>query len=339
MGAGPSTARRRGIVERAGSGARRKCAALPRYADVRGFALSVVYGVPSGNLDMYPPSVYSKAQAEKDIQACALGLRLPFRDRVVRYDRVAGSRDPRVYALMKFHGYKRADFEDGQVLRLLPYSVKDAQIDIAYFARRGVPYYKVIKQTSTVLDHKRSTYRDWRHKGFDDRYKYDAYDPNASKQKLRVLSDRASKKLDASKYPRRLMGSQWVRIVPCSAMPAMCGPGMDTFPYPESADRSGAGGRSVTEAAWQASRKAKLAARRRNVEHSKRMGRLAAKMRGLNRESDEYKRLAALRRNARVARRMPAATGGKPPNRRPVAAGGNGSRTNNRRGPNVATAA
>lgn len=276
--------------------ARRACMSMRRREDERAFALGEIYGVPDSLLDQYPPHVYSLKQATEDIAACRRGARLPHGDRVVRFDRVARGQDPRVYALMAYHGYRRSDFRDPRVLELLPYSKKDAQVDIARFHRTGKPYYTVIRLTSTVIDPKRGTIRDWRFKGYENRYKYDMRDPDASKQRVRVLGDRTGKRFDASKYPLQRWGGQWVRIVPCSELPAMCSPGQKTFPYP---DDTG-GGRPD---AYQNARNAKLRLRRNAVEHSRRMDALSRQMAGLNRTSEQYAALAAQKVQLRAARR------------------------------------
>lgn len=249
-------------LQRPGILTRRKCAAKPRYVDSRGFALQEIYDVPGSQLDKYPPGVYSLAQAEQDIAACVAGKNLPHYRRVVRYDKISGDKDPRVYALIKYHRYTQADLADGHVLKMLPYSEKNAQIDIATFQKTGKPYYKVVKAISQVIDEKRGIVRDWRNKGFDNKYKYHQYDPHAKQMRVGKLGDKVGRKFDASKYPKKLRGGRWVREVPCSAFPSMCAKGDKTFTYLNSNEKSNAAGAAMNAKA------AKAAARRQAVKHS-----------------------------------------------------------------------
>lgn len=276
-------------LRHAGSARQRKCQAKPPYAEARGFALTVIYGVPASLLDRYPPTVYSLQQAREDIAACSAGQVLPHHARVVRFDKVVRKQDPRVYALTQYHGYSARDFKDGKLLELLPYSAKNAQIDITAFAKTGKPYYRVIKQTSTVLDVQRGTARDWRHRGFDDRYRYDLYDPGAKRQKLRELGSRTGLRFDASRYPTRGQGSQRVRVVPCTDLPAMCRAGDTNFVFLDPDPTSGPAA-AVARAAE------RLAKRRDLARHSQRMARLARRMKALDPASDKYKLLASQRR-------------------------------------------
>ncbi len=287
------------MLQHAGSRGQRKCLDKPAYAEPRGFALTVIYGVPQRLLSRYPPSVYSVQQASEDIAACRAGRALPHYRQVVRYDKISGSKDPRVYALTRYHGYTARDFEDPRVLQLLPYTDKDAQIDISTFQKKGRPYYTVIKHTSTVLDPKRGTARNWRQRGFDNRYRYDLYDPTAAGQRVRQLGDRTGARFDASKYPRIRSGGQWVRLVPCKELPAMCKPGDKVFPY---ADVGGGNGRTAKAAEYLEARKRKVRDRRAQVEHSKKMNRLARKMRGLDPQSERYKALAQQKKNLRAGK-------------------------------------
>ena len=280
------------FVQTVSKTAQRRCAAKPRYVEDRGFALTTIYRVGAAQLDFYPPEVYSLQQAREDIRACAAGAALPHSKRVVRFDRLVGKGgDPRQYALIRFHGYSPADFRDPRLLQLLPYSKKDAQIDISQFAKTGKPYYTVIRHLSQVLDPKRGTVRNWRSRGFDDKYKYDAYNPEAPS---RPLGSRVGRRFDASKYPRvRGAGGQWVRMVPCSEAPAMCKPGNTTFPYLNSDDKSSAAAQ-VLEA-----KKRKIQLQRARDQHGREMQKLAQRMKGLDRESDQYKRLAEKRQKLR----------------------------------------
>lgn len=205
-----------------------KCASKPEFVDSRGFALSTIYGVK--DLSKFPPTVYTLQMAQDDIKACAAGRDLVHYDKIVRYDKIVKSRDPREYALRKYHGYAPSDFP--AALGLLPYTAKNAQVNIAHFQRTGKPYYKVVKATSTVIDPKRGSVRDWRHDGFDNKYSYDVYDPAGQKQRIGRLGNKAKLRFDASKYPlQKTRKGQYVRMVPCSVMPGMCAPGMKEFPY------------------------------------------------------------------------------------------------------------
>jgi len=279
----------RGMLKHAGSRTQRKCQRRPRYVDACGWALTEIYGVPQSLLDKYPPTVYSVEQALQDIDACKAGRDLPHYRRVVRYDRVVGAQDPRVYALMRYHGYTAANFQDGRLLQLLPYSAKDAQIDVAYYQKHGRPYYTVIKATSAVIDPKRGTVRDWRHRGFDNKYRYDAYDPKGAGARIERLGGKVRAKLDVSQYPKKKVGGLWVRMVPCSVMPAMCAPGQKDFPYAGGDERSNRA-IEVLEA-----KKEKIRRRRAEVDHSKKMEQLSRRMKGLNKESNRYRTLKAQR--------------------------------------------
>jgi len=290
------------MLRHAGHAGQRKCLSKPLYAEARGFALTTIYGVPQRLLDRYPPSVYSVQHAVEDIEACKLGRVLPHHKRVVRFDKVARGQDPRIYALTTYHGYKPRDFQDPKVLQLLPYTEKDAQIDISTFQKKGKPYYTVIRHTSTVLDPKRGTVRNWRHKGFENKYRYDLYDPTAAGQKLRRLGNRTGSRFDASKYPLVEAGGQRVRLVPCKVMPAMCKPGDTVFPFLE----PGASEKTAKAAAYLEAKKRKVRARREQVEYSKQMNRLARRMKGLNAESNKYKQLAKRKEELRAARRASA---------------------------------
>lgn len=277
------------MLRRAGWGTQAKCQSKPRYADARGWALTTIYGVPENLLDRYPPTVYSVQQALEDIEACKKGANLPHFRQVVRYDKVVGGRDPRVYALVKYHGYRASNFDDPRVLQLLPYSEKDAQIDISYYQKRGRPYYTVIKHTSTVLDPKTGTVRDWRHRGFDNKYRYDVYDPKGAGARIEKLGAKVKTRLDVSKYPKKKVGGRWVRMVPCRELPAMCRPGDTVFPYAGGDDKSNAV-LNILEA-----KKRKIQERRAAVEHSRKMDQLTRRMQGLNKNSDKYKALKAQR--------------------------------------------
>lgn len=288
-------------LQHAGRWTQAKCAAKPAYAEPRGFALTTIYGVPQRLLGRYPPSVYSLQDALDDIKACKAGRELPHHKKVVRYDKISGSKDPRVYALTKYHGYSSRDFDDPKLLQLLPYSEKDAQIDISYFQKHGKPYYTVIKHTSSVLDPKRGTTRNWRHRGFDNRYKYDLFDPGAKSQKLRQLGNRTGRRFDPTKYPRIRSGGQWVRLVPCSELPAMCKPGDKVFPYAES---GGDGGKSAKAAEYLEAKKRKVREQRAQIEHSRKMARLNRKMKALDPQNAKYAALAQQKKELRAARKL-----------------------------------
>jgi hypothetical protein len=275
---------------------RRRCAAKPPYAEPRGFALTTVYGVPPGLLNRYPPHVYDSRQAAEDIAACAAGRRPPHAARVVRFDKIAGG-DLRAYALKAYHGYTAADLRDPRTLQLLPYTDKDAQVDIAYFRRHRRPYYRVVKQTSQVLDPKRGTARDWRHHGYRNGYRYGLTETPAKR-----LGGRVKRKFDASKYPRvrGAGGRGWVHLVPCAELPAMCRPGDTVFPYAAEGE-SGAAEHALARAR-------KLRARQAQAAHSRRMQALAEKLRGLDPGSAQHAKVRAKRDALRRAFR----NGGKP---------------------------
>jgi hypothetical protein len=301
------------VVKRADPVARYRCARKPKYVDDRGFALSVVYRVPQRLLDMYPPTVYSLEHARQDIAACAAGQPLPNAHRVVRFDRVTRGMDPRVYALMQFHGYEPRDFQDGQLLQTLPYSVKDAQIDISSVVKTGRPYYVINRYTSRVMDPKRGQVRNWRHKGFYDGYQYNAYNPRAVTRQLGA--SRPALKFDPSKYPLVTgANGRWVRTIPCSVMPSMCRPGQEFFPYYDG-DGNGAGssakkGNGAKALALSKAKKAAQVALQQG--HSRAMEQLRLRMKELNPNSDNYRKLRAQRdkmrnefRKARGARGTP----------------------------------
>lgn len=274
------------MLQRPGVFTRRKCASKPPYVDARGFALSVIYGVPNTQLSLYPPTVYSAQQAQEDIAACRAGRDLPHYSRVIRIDKVVGSREPRQYALTKYHGYSPKNFRDGKLLKLLPYSVKDAQIDIATFQKTGKPYYQVIKATSTVIDPKRGTVRNWRDRGFDNKYTYDPYDPAGQKQKLRKLGNAVKRKVDVRKYPLVTRGGRQVRMIPCGVMPVMCTKGQKEFPYVDVDAASQAAVAQLT--AKQSKARSKELQRR----YSAKMQQLQRRMQGLSPNDPKYKRLA-----------------------------------------------
>lgn len=218
---------------------RRRCAAKPAYVDDRGFALTTIYGIKPDKLGMYPPAVYSLDMAREDVRLCAQGRPLRWSSKVIKYDKVAGRQDPRVYALMKFHGYTPAELADGSVLRMLPYSEKDAQIDISTFAKKGRKYYTVIKPLLQVVDPKKLMLRDWRDKGFDDKYRYSPYNPRGKEGKVKTLWNAPESKYGATldKYPLQKYGGKWVRMVKCRDIPDICPPGLlpdDVFPYANS---------------------------------------------------------------------------------------------------------
>jgi hypothetical protein len=287
MGAAPSTQRRfnpftgrETVAPRAGAkrqlvkpsyGTQRKCQLKPAYVDPRGFALQAIYGVR--DLDMYPTSVYTLDMARQDIRACAMGRDLVHFARVVRYDKIARSDgNPRVYALRKYHGYTYEEIPTA--LRTLPYSIKDAQVDIATFQRTGRPYYKVVKQTSTVIDPKRQVVRNWRHKGFDNKFKYDVHNPAAKARRLGTLPEM---RFDVTKYPlKKLRSGQWGRMVPCAAVPTMCAPGMKEFPYVTGQEK-----RDV-EVGLLRQRNTKRRLKNAQAAHSKKMEQLARRIKALN---------------------------------------------------------
>lgn len=286
-------------IQRPSAAKQRRCLQKSRVQDTRGFMLRYVYGVPERNLDMYPPTVYSIEHAVADYEACRRGQDMPHFRKIVRVDKVVGSKDPRVYALTQYHGFSKRDFEDGKLLKLLPYTTKDAQIDISTYQKTGRPYYVVDKWTTTVRDPKRGTVRNWRHKGFDDRFRYDVYDPKAAGQRVGTLNRAAPKhRINVSRYPKRQTAAgQWVVNVPCTVMPAMCRRGESTFTYPAGA----AGAASDKAAKVLANKQAKLNRRRSQVAHSKKMEQLSRRMKDLNKESDKYKQLYRQRNNMRRA--------------------------------------
>lgn len=209
-----------------------KCRRVPAYADVRGWVLTNVYGVPQRLLSMYPPAVYSKDMARADLDACRAGQPLKFFDRVVRVDRVAGGDVSRwkAYALTRYHGYRP---DETAAMNSLPYSAKDAQIDIQYFQKHGRPYFQINKYRSEVYDPKRGFVRDWRHSGFQNGY---AYSPGGSRAAQRGLSDRPSKRFSKKEFPLvQLASGQWVRRIPCAvAGAAYCRPGQAEYLLPVS---------------------------------------------------------------------------------------------------------
>lgn len=248
---------------RPGAWMRFKCRRMPAYADARGWVLTNVYGVPSRLLSMYPPNVYSKEMALADLQACKTGQPLRFFDRVVRVDRVAGRDTSRwkAYALTRYHGYRR---DERDAMNALPYSAKDAQIDIQYFQRYGRPYFQVNKYRSEVYDPKRGFVRDWRHRGFSDGY---SYSPAGSKAQ-RSLGDRLPKKFQKKQFPLvQLPSGQYVRKIPCGVVgPAYCRPGQTEYLLPVSkahARKHRGGGGNAVARATAAARAAVTATRRR----------------------------------------------------------------------------
>lgn len=279
-----------------------RCRRIPSFVDRRGWMLTQVYGVPDGSLSQYPPTVYSIAEAEADLKACQAGQVLPHHKKVVVVEKVVGrGRDPREYTLTKYHGFERRELPTA--LQRLPYTKKNAQIDIATFQKTGRPYYFVDKVSFIVRDRKYGTVRNWRHKGFDDKYRYDVYDPLGAGQRIESLKTaRVRQRIDVSRYKRRQTRSgQWVVDVPCSVAPYMCAPGEKTFTY----DASGAGSRTNKAAKVVADRSAKLDRRRRQVEHSRKMDKLARRMKALNqsnpRNQERYRKLAAERNALRQA--------------------------------------
>lgn len=275
----------------------RRCASKPAYVDDRGFALATVYKVPSSMLAKYPPTVYTLEMARDDLRACASGRPPPHADRVIRYDLVArrgGEGDARVFALKKYHGYSDLDFRDGKLLQLLPYTEKDAQVNIATFAKKGRPYYTVVRATSQVLDPKRGQVRNWRHKGYDDKYRYDQYDPAGRGQSIKQLGGKVLGKFDPSKYPQVKSGGQWVRMVPCFEMPAMCRPGQTTFPY------TGGEEQSPGASAYGKSKESKSKLREALMGHSRAMDMVDRSMKGLSPNSAQYRNLAARKQQMRL---------------------------------------
>lgn len=241
-GAKRQSAHLRGAMQlkRPGRSRQKKCAAVPPYADMRGWALMEIYGVPRSKISMYPPYVYSIEQARDDIDACRLGQDLPHYQRVVRYEKIAKGTDPRVYALTEFHGYTKKELRNGQVLSLLPYTEKDAQIDISEYTKRGRPYYKVVKHTSQVIDPKRGTVKNWRNKGFDNKHTYNYLDPRAKRQNVRRLGDIVERRFDLSKYRKETRAGRTIHFIPCRELPAMCRPGDAEFPWVgDGEDRTG----------------------------------------------------------------------------------------------------
>lgn len=301
-------------VKRVNPVAQYRCARKPKYVDDRGFALSVVYRVPQRLLDMYPPAVYSLEQARQDIAACAAGAPLPHASSVVRFDKVTRGMDPRVYALTRYHGYEARDFADGRLLQTLPYSVKDAQIDISSVVKTGRPYYVVNRFTSRVMDPKRGQARNWRHRGFSNDYRYDAYNPRATTRLLG--SGKPRMKFDPSKYPLFVGGNgRWVRSIPCQEMPSMCRPGQEFFAYyDDEHGRGGRGGRGAGSNGAKAlalSRASKAARTALRQGHSRAMEQLRLRMKELNRGSEQYQKLRAQRDKMREEYRRAVKNGAK----------------------------
>lgn len=234
LGGGTKVARPGRVAHtyRPGAWTRFKCRRVPAYADVRGWVLTNVYGVPPRLLSMYPPNVYSLEMARADLDMCKLGQPLRYFDRVVRVDRAAGRDASRwkAYALTRYHGYRP---DEKAAMNSLPYSTKDAQIDIAYFQRHGRPYFQVNKYRSEVYDPKRGFLRDWRYNGFSDGY---TYSPTAGAKAQRFLSDRMPKKFKKKDYPlAQLPSGQYVRKIPCAVVgAAYCRPGQSEYLLPVS---------------------------------------------------------------------------------------------------------
>ena len=214
------------FLQRPGFFTRRGCRAAlaSRFVDLRGYALTRVYGIPPARLDMYPPKVYSDEMAAEDMRRCAAGDKLRFYDRVVRVHKIAGAAGLRKYALMRYHGFKARDV--AEALPSLPYSEKDAQIDITHYERYGRPYFRVSRLGLTVVDGKHGIIRDWRDKGFNDQYTYDVRGGAAR----RTINQSPMRAYDERTFEVvRLKGGRYARRVPCSAAPAYCNPGETHF--------------------------------------------------------------------------------------------------------------
>ncbi|APC25849.1 hypothetical protein BST79_gp336 [Only Syngen Nebraska virus 5] len=198
-----------------------KCSKVPQYADRRAWALKELYGIK--NLNEFPPQVYSLADANDDIADCAKGYRLRHSYKVVSTSKLEQriGKDPRIYALRKYHGYTDVP---PRVLAILPYSKQDAVRDISYYKKYRTPYFTIDRLTSTVRSKDGKITRSPGQKGTTLDYKYNRTKIN---QKGKFG---AGKKYDPRKYPLQSMKDGSVgRVIPCSVDPSMCTPGQTTF--------------------------------------------------------------------------------------------------------------
>lgn len=290
------------MLQRPGYLTQRRCLAKDKtpWVDDRGWALTQIYGVPARLLDMYPPKVYSLDQARQDIQACQQGRDLPHRLRVVRFDRMAGSKDLRVYALTKLHGFTARELRDRRVLQQLPYSTKDAQIDVTYHARHGKPFYVVDKWPAlAVRTSNGRILRTALDKGYRNDYKYNPYDPRAS---VGSVTDFVKRKVDLSKYPPVVVGGRLVHKVPCAAMPrGFCGPSDQVYTVIAEAGAVQAAGGPA--AAVQRTKRQLTGEKLLLQRHAAQMGNIKKRMAGLRQGSPQFAKLAANRQALRAALR------------------------------------
>jgi hypothetical protein len=198
-----------------------KCSKVPQYADRRAFALKELYGIK--NLNEFPPAIYSLQDANDDINDCIKGYRLRHSYQVVSTQKLEQrlGKDPRIYALKKFHHYTDVP---PRVLAILPYSKQNAVRDISYYKKYRTPYFTIDKLTSTVRSKDGKITRTPGQKGTQLDYKYDRTKIN---QKGKFS---AGKKYDPKKYPLQSMKDGSVgRVIPCSVDPSQCTPGQTTF--------------------------------------------------------------------------------------------------------------
>ncbi|ABU44308.1 hypothetical protein AR158_C763R [Paramecium bursaria Chlorella virus AR158] len=198
-----------------------KCSKVPQYADRRAWALKELYGIK--NLNEFPPQVYSLQDANDDINDCVRGYRLRHSYKVVSTQKLEQrlGKDPRIYALRKYHGYTDVP---PRVLALLPYSKQNAVRDISYYKKYRTPYFTIDRLTSTVRSKDGKITRTPGQKGTQLDYKYNRTKIN---QKGKFS---AGKKYDPRKYPLQSMKDGSVgRVIPCSVDPSQCTPGQTTF--------------------------------------------------------------------------------------------------------------
>lgn len=221
------------LLQVAGRGAQAKCRrGVPKRTDPRGWALYHIYGVPDDQLDMYPSTLYTLRMAFDDVRACATGRQLPQTRKVVRYDKISRG-DPITYALSRVHGLTPA--EVALAKKGLPYTLKMAQIDISTYAKRGTSYYKVRLPGFQVIDKKTGIVRDYRDKGFENKYRYAYTDVDGSKMGVKKLNADVERRLDLKRgvregrYGLKMRGGRPTYEIPCADFPAMCDRGDKTF--------------------------------------------------------------------------------------------------------------
>lgn len=198
-----------------------KCSKIPQYADRRTWALKELYGIK--NFNEFPPQVYSLQDANDDINDCIKGYRLRHSYQVVSTQKLEQrlGKDPRIYALKKFHQYTDVP---PRVLAILPYSKQNAVRDISYYKKYRTPYFTIDRLTSTVRSKDGKITRAPGQKGTQLDYKYNRTKIN---QKGKFS---AGKKYDPRKYPLQSMKDGSIgRIIPCSVDPSQCTPGQTTF--------------------------------------------------------------------------------------------------------------